>query len=83
MYSLCAALYSHPVLALPDFIKPFCIESDASDTAVGSVFAQKHVSIHKPIVFLSKILRRSVQNSSVNDHKLLVIVLMPIYLLAR
>ena len=49
MHSLCTALCSHPILALPDFTKPFCIESDASDTAVGGILTQEHASIHKPL----------------------------------
>ena len=56
MCSLCTALYSHPVLALPDFTKPFCIESNASDDAVGGITTLQHASIHKPIIFLSNIL---------------------------
>ena len=40
MCSLCTALCSHTVLALPDFTKPFQIGSDASETAVGDVFTQ-------------------------------------------
>ena len=74
MYSLCTALCSHPVLALPDFTKPFCIESDASDTAVGGVLTQEHASVHKPIAFLSKTLTSSEQNYSVHDYELLAIV---------
>ena len=37
-----------------DFTKPFCIESDAFDTAIGGVLTQEHASVHKPIAFLSK-----------------------------
>ena len=73
MYSLRTELPSHPVLALPDFSKPFCIESDASDTAVGGVFAQEHAFVHKPIAFFSKTLASSEQNYSVYNHELLAI----------
>ena len=59
MHSLCTALCSHPVLALPDFTKPFHIESDASDTAVGGVLTQEHASVRKPIAFLSNTLTSS------------------------
>ena len=54
MHSLSTALCSHPVLALPEFTKPFCIEGDAFDTAVGAVFTQEHAYVHKPTVLLSK-----------------------------
>ena len=40
MCSLCTTLCSHPVFCLPAFIKPFQIENDASDTAVGSIPTQ-------------------------------------------
>ena len=59
MRSLCTALCSHPVLSLPDFTKPFCIESNESETAAGSVLTQDHTSVHKPIAFLNKTLDRS------------------------
>ena len=54
MYSLCTALCSHPVLALPNFTKLLHIESDASDTAVGSVLTQEYAFVHRPIAFHSK-----------------------------
>ena len=73
--SLCTALCSHFVLALPDFTKPFYIESDASDNAVGSVLTQEHASIHKPIAFLSKTLTSSELNNSIQDCKVLEIVM--------
>ena len=74
MRSLFTALCSHSVLALSDFTKPFYIESDASDIAVGGVLTLEHASVHKPIAFLSKTLISSEQNYSVHDHVLLTIV---------
>ena len=74
MSSQSTALCSHPILALPDFTKPFPIESDASDTAVGGILAQKHASVHKPIDFLSKTFTSSEQNYNVYDNELLAIV---------
>ena len=74
MRSLCTTLCIHPVLALPDFIKLFCIESDASDTAVGGILTQDHASIHKPIAFISKTLTSSEQNYSIHNHELLEII---------
>ena len=62
MHSLCTALCSHPVFALPYFTKPFRIESDVSGTTVGGVLTQEHASIHKAIAFLSSTLTSSEQN---------------------
>jgi hypothetical protein len=46
------AMMSTPVLALPDFNKPFSIETDACDTGIGAVLMQdKH-----PVAYLSKAL---------------------------
>ena len=73
MHSLCTALCSHPVLALPDFTKPFHIESDASDTAVDGVLIQEHAFVHKPIAFFSKTLTSRQKNYSVHNCDMLAI----------
>ena len=74
MHSLYTALCSHLVLAIPDYTKPFHIESDAFDTAVGGILMQEHTSIHKPITFLSNTFIRSGQNYSIHGHELLAII---------
>ena len=50
--ALKTALSSSPVLALPDFSKPFSIETDACATGIGAVLMQAG----HPLAFLSKAL---------------------------
>ena len=73
MRSLCTASFNYPFFALLDLTKLFQNESDASNTAVGSVHTQEHASINKPIAFLNKTLT-SEKNYSVHDCELLAIV---------
>ena len=74
MHSPCTALCSHFIVALLDFTKPFCIEIDAFNTAVGGILTQQYASIHNPIAFYSKTLSSSKLNYSVHDHELLAII---------
>ncbi|XP_073360207.1 uncharacterized protein [Aegilops tauschii subsp. strangulata] len=46
------AMSSTPVLALPDYSKPFAIETDASDSGIGAVLSQND----HPIAYLSQAL---------------------------
>lgn len=50
--TLKAAMTSTPVLALPDFSKPFIVETDACDIGIGVVLLQGD----QPVAFLSKAL---------------------------
>ena len=78
MHFLYPELCSHPLLSLPDFTKPFCIKSDASDTAVGGALTQEHTSVHKSIAFLTRVLASSEQNYNVYDYELLANISAPI-----
>jgi hypothetical protein len=60
-----------PVLALPDFAKPFCIETGASDLGVGAVPMQdKH-----PIAYISKALGPKLRGMSTYEKEYLAILL--------
>lgn len=59
-----------PVLALPNFNKPFVIETDASGGGMGAVLMQQG----QPIAFMSKALSTQHQALSVYEKELLALV---------
>jgi hypothetical protein len=54
---------SAPVLALPNFSKPFHIQTDACDSGVGAVLLQEG----HPLAFVSKALGPRTRNLSTYD----------------
>jgi hypothetical protein len=58
------------VLSLPDFSKPFCIETDACQTGVGAVLLQDG----HPLVFISKPLGIKTQSLSTYEKEYLAIL---------
>jgi hypothetical protein len=65
------ALVSAPVLAIPDFTKPFVIETDASDGGVGVILSQDG----HPISYLSRALGPKKQGLSAYEKEFLAILL--------
>ena len=66
--ALKAALTSAPVLARPDFTKPFTIQCDASRRALGGVLTQvDEDGVEHPIVYISQTLKPAEMNYSVSE----------------
>ncbi|PKU60243.1 hypothetical protein MA16_Dca024105 [Dendrobium catenatum] len=64
------ALSTAPVLALPDFDKPFSVETDASTTGIGAVLTQDN----RPVEFFSEKLCSSRQRWSVYEQELYAVI---------
>ncbi|XP_073358167.1 uncharacterized protein [Aegilops tauschii subsp. strangulata] len=65
------AMASTPVLALPDFTRPFSIETDACDTGVGAVLVQDG----HPIAYLRKALGVRNQRLSIYEKEFLAVIM--------
>ena len=52
--TLCSALCEIPVLKLLDFSKPFIVEPNAYDLAVGAILLQEYNNGFHPIAYFSK-----------------------------
>ena len=52
-------LKSAPVLAMPDWTKPFILDTDANDTEIGAVLSQCHSDGSKPVIaYASRLLTK-------------------------
>ncbi len=73
--SLKHMLTTAPVLAFPDFSKPFVLATDASGIGLCAALMQKDVrGKHRPIAFASRVLNGAESRYSVTDLEALAIV---------
>lgn len=68
------ALTSAPILTFPDFNKPFILDTDASDSAIGAVFSQNQGGAEKVIANASLTLSKSERKYCVTKEELLAVV---------
>ena len=65
-----AILKSEPVLAAPDFQKPFKLAVDASDVGTGGVLLQEdEIGVDHPVCYFSKKFSKCQKNYSTIDKK--------------
>jgi hypothetical protein len=69
------SLQSEPILKLPDFTRPFSLNTDACKYGVSAVLTQSHAGQEHPIAYFSKHLTRAQRNYSTTERELLAIVL--------
>lgn len=70
-FNLCKELLVNaPILAYPDFTKPFVLTTDASNVALGSVLSQNR----RPVAYYSRTLNSAEKNYSTIEKELLAIV---------
>ena len=69
------ALTSSPVLALPDYRKPFTMYTDTSDYATSAILEQDDaLGRSHPVAFYSKSLQPTERNYEIHDKELLAII---------
>lgn len=68
------ALVSAPILACPDFSKPFTLQCDASSYGLGAMLTQENDGREHPIAFASKSLTKCEANYSATEREALAVV---------
>lgn len=69
------ALVSAPVLATPDFSKPFTIQADASDKGVGAVLVQGEAPFENVIYYMSQKLSAAQTKYTTTEKECLAVIL--------
>lgn len=72
--SIKEALVSAPILASPDFAKPFVIQADASNVGVGAVLTQMVDEKECVVAYASRTLTQSERKFTVTEKELLAVV---------
>lgn len=67
-------LSSAPVLKLPDYNKPFIIQTDASGYGIGSILSQEYEDGLHPVQYISHELNPAEQNYSPTERECLAII---------
>lgn len=67
-------LCNDPILAYPDFSKPFLLTTDASNVGLGAVLSQGKPGQDKPICYASRTLNESEQKLSTTEKECLAII---------
>ncbi|CAB0036585.1 unnamed protein product [Trichogramma brassicae] len=68
------ALTQAPVLARPDFTKPFIVQTDASAYAIGGVLTQVFDDGEHPIVYVSRVLAAAERNYTTSEKECLALI---------
>ena len=68
------ALTQVPVLGRPDFSRPFCLQTDASDIAITAVLTQEFEGEEHPIYYVSRTLTRTERNYTVTERECLAVL---------
>ena len=72
--SLKQMLITAPILAHPDFSKPFILDTDASDQAIGAVLAQRFDNKERVVAYASRTLTKTERKYCVTRKELLALV---------